>query len=71
MSKLPYTLIAMLTVTTGTMFLMWIGEQITQRGIGKRYLAPHFRRDRGTDSKTLSSPCSGHVKAGPAETLFS
>lgn len=29
-----YTLIAMLTVTTGTMFLVWIGEQITQRGIG-------------------------------------
>jgi len=24
----------MLTVTTGTMFLMWIGEQITKRGIG-------------------------------------
>jgi preprotein translocase subunit SecY len=34
MSKLPYTLIAMLTVTTGTLFLMWIGEQITQRGVG-------------------------------------
>ena len=33
-AKLPYTLVAMLTVTTGTMFLMWIGEQITQRGIG-------------------------------------
>jgi preprotein translocase subunit SecY len=31
---IPFTLIAMLTVTTGTMFLMWIGEQITQRGIG-------------------------------------
>ena len=31
---LPFTLIAMLTVTTGTMFLMWVGEQITQRGIG-------------------------------------
>ncbi|MDR1586842.1 MAG: preprotein translocase subunit SecY [Treponema sp.] len=30
----PFTLIAMLTVTTGTMFLMWIGEQITRRGIG-------------------------------------
>jgi preprotein translocase subunit SecY len=30
----PFTLIAMLTVTTGTMFLMWMGEQITQRGIG-------------------------------------
>lgn len=34
MAKLPYSLIAMLTVTTGTMFLMWIGEQITKRGIG-------------------------------------
>ncbi|HCM25056.1 MAG: preprotein translocase subunit SecY [Treponema sp. GWB1_62_6] len=34
MSKLSYTLIAMLTVTTGSMFLMWMGEQITKRGIG-------------------------------------
>jgi len=30
----PFTLIAMLTVTTGTIFLMWLGEQITKRGIG-------------------------------------
>ncbi len=29
-----YTPVAMLTVTTGTVFLMWIGEQINQRGIG-------------------------------------
>lgn len=29
-----FVLIAMLTVTTGTMFLMWMGEQINQRGIG-------------------------------------
>jgi len=29
-----FTLIAMLTVTTGTMFLMWMGEQITKRGLG-------------------------------------
>jgi len=34
MSKLPYTLLAMMTVTTGTVFLIWIGEQITQRGVG-------------------------------------
>ncbi len=34
MARLPYTLLAMLTVTTGTMFLMWMGEQITQRGVG-------------------------------------
>jgi preprotein translocase subunit SecY len=32
--RLSYTLIGMLTVTTGTMFLMWMGEQITKRGIG-------------------------------------
>jgi len=32
--KVSYTIIAMITVTTGTMFLMWIGEQITKRGIG-------------------------------------
>ena len=24
----------MITLTGGTMFLMWLGEQITQRGIG-------------------------------------
>ncbi|GHV85956.1 protein translocase subunit SecY [Spirochaetia bacterium] len=29
-----FSVIAVLTVTTGTMFLMWLGEQITKRGIG-------------------------------------
>ena len=29
-----FSIIAVLTVTTGTMFLMWLGEQITRRGIG-------------------------------------
>ncbi|MCL1813619.1 MAG: preprotein translocase subunit SecY [Treponema sp.] len=29
-----FSIIAVLTVTTGTMFLMWMGEQITKRGIG-------------------------------------
>ena len=29
-----YRLTAMVTLTTGTMFLMWLGEQITERGIG-------------------------------------
>jgi len=32
--RLSYTLIAMLTVTTGTMITVWLGEQITARGIG-------------------------------------
>jgi preprotein translocase subunit SecY len=34
LSRMAYMLIAMLTVTAGTVFLMWLGEQITQRGIG-------------------------------------
>ena len=32
--QFQFTIIAMITVTTGTMFLMWIGEQITKRGVG-------------------------------------
>jgi preprotein translocase subunit SecY len=30
----PFLFIATVTMTTGTMFLMWLGEQITERGIG-------------------------------------
>jgi preprotein translocase subunit SecY len=33
-SGLPFLMIATITMTTGTMFLMWLGEQITERGIG-------------------------------------
>ena len=29
-----FKLLTMLTLTTGTMFVMWLGEQITERGIG-------------------------------------
>ena len=31
---LMFRITAMVTLTTGTMFLMWLGEQITERGIG-------------------------------------
>jgi preprotein translocase subunit SecY len=33
-NDLLFTVIGVLTVTTGTMFIMWMGYQITQRGIG-------------------------------------
>jgi preprotein translocase subunit SecY len=33
-ARVPFAVLAMLTTTTGTMFLMWIGDQITRRGIG-------------------------------------
>ncbi len=32
--KIPFILMAILTLTTGTAFVMWLGEQITERGIG-------------------------------------
>jgi preprotein translocase subunit SecY len=31
---MAFRLVTMLTLTTGTLFLMWLGEQITERGIG-------------------------------------
>ncbi len=34
LGRLPFALVAMLAITTGTMFLMWLGDQITRRGIG-------------------------------------
>ena len=33
-SPLFFTLLVVVTITTGTIFLMWLGEQITERGIG-------------------------------------
>jgi len=33
-NDVPFTLISMLTVTAGTMILVWLGEKITQFGIG-------------------------------------
>jgi preprotein translocase subunit SecY len=31
---LPFQLLTILTLTTGTVFIMWLGEQISERGIG-------------------------------------
>ena len=33
-NQVAFTLFAMLSVTVGTMFLLWLGEQINERGIG-------------------------------------
>ena len=31
---LPFTIMTVVSMTTGTMFVMWLGEQVTNRGIG-------------------------------------
>ena len=37
---------ATVSLVSGTMFLMWLGEQITERGLGNGILDDHLRRDR-------------------------
>ena len=34
MSSVSFTLVTILTLTAGTVFIMWLGEQITEKGIG-------------------------------------
>ncbi len=34
MATLPFRLLTMITLTSGTIFVMWLGEQISERGIG-------------------------------------
>ncbi len=34
LSGIPFVLVTMISLTTGTVFIMWLGEQITNRGIG-------------------------------------
>jgi preprotein translocase subunit SecY len=34
MSRFSFQMLTMLTLTAGTVFVMWLGEQITERGIG-------------------------------------
>jgi preprotein translocase subunit SecY len=34
MGHLPFTIITLVTMTSGTIFVMWLGEQISERGIG-------------------------------------
>ena len=31
---MAFRLVSAVTLVTGTMFLMWLGEQITERGLG-------------------------------------
>ncbi len=34
LAGLPFTIMTVISLTTGTIFVMWLGEQITNRGIG-------------------------------------
>ncbi len=55
-----FRLMCILTLTTGTMFVMWLGEQITERGIGNGMSLHDLRRHRG------ELPAGGHADVRPA-----
>jgi preprotein translocase subunit SecY len=60
-----WLLTATVTMTTGTMFLMWLGEQITERGIGNGIsmiiLSGIVANLHGAVSRTFESVSSGEM----------
>ena len=63
---------AVITLTGGTMLLMWIGEQITSRGVGNGIsliifagivarLSQHHRPDPGTGAHRRHQPAAGRL----------
>lgn len=61
-----FNIAAVITVTTGTLFLMWLGEQITQRGIGNGIsliifanIVARFPSAIATLIQTVKNPSSG------------
>ncbi len=46
-SKINFILMTILTFTSGTIFIMWLGERITERGIGNGISLIIFHRNRG------------------------
>ena len=41
---LAFQMMTVITLTAGTMFLMWLGDQITERGIGNGMSLDHYGR---------------------------
>jgi preprotein translocase subunit SecY len=70
----PFLFTATITMTTGTMFLMWLGEQITERGIGNGIsmliLSGIVAGLPGAVSGTLSQVSSGEMSGPVALALL-
>jgi preprotein translocase subunit SecY len=68
---LAFRFTTVLTLTTGTMFLMWLGEQITERGIGNGISMIDLRGDRGGPAaRDRRQPRAGaHRRHGPFVAL--
>ena len=55
-----FRLMTILTLTTGTIFIMWLGEQITERGIGNGISLIIF-------AGIVAGPAAGDLRALPAD----
>ena len=53
-----FRMTAVVSLVAGTMFLMWLGEQITERGLGQRHLDPDLRRHRRGPAQRDRRPSS-------------
>ena len=59
--SLPVRALMILTLTAGTAFIMWLGELITQRGIGNGMSLIIFARDHRSPARSVL----GHLPAEP------
>jgi hypothetical protein len=57
-ARVGFRITAVVSLVAGTMFLMWLGEQITERGAGQRHLDPDLRRHRGGPAERDRRACS-------------
>jgi preprotein translocase subunit SecY len=60
-----FRMTAVVSLVAGTMFLMWLGEQITERGLGNGISILIFRRHRGWACRAPSAGCSSWCAPGP------
>ena len=59
-----FRLMTVLTLTTGTAFIMWLGEQITERGIGNGMSLHHLRRHRRRASRAAVLATIDQMRTG-------
>jgi preprotein translocase subunit SecY len=72
-----FMLLSMLTLTAGTVFVMWLGEQITERGIGNGIsliitigIVARYPRDLGNTLQKLAIPGSDFTYAHLAALIM-
>ena len=61
--------IATITLATGTLFLMWLGEQMTERGVGKWYFFNNIFRHRFQGFQRAIGQVMDQVREGQMQVI--